>query len=655
MRIKSNLKVLALSVLFASSFAYAEDKPLLMEGKETLYQRVLTTPDCVLKASADAQDGKAIPAFSRYYVYGRDEATGTIKVGADLTGKIAGYLDSKCTIDWKMQMALLFTNPADRNRTLIFDTFDNLDAVVNAEDPKAITDPLYASLKQTGKAQGVVATEPETYIDYTKQFYLLPILESTENMFYDGFYVRELKIASVTEDQKSKAQAQKAQPQTSAITSFKAAIVFVIDSSISMQPYIDRTKKGIEAVYKRLEQEGLEDSVSFGLVSFRSNTKAVPGLEYTSKLYVNPGEVNNAEDFAHKVQDLNQAKVSSALFDEDVYSGLNTALSDINWSQFGGRYIVLITDAGAIEGSNKLSTTGLDARELRLEAEHQGAAIYALHLLTNAGKKSQNHDKAKTQYEDLTFNQVLQKPLYYPVNAGDVNEFGQRIDELAASIASQVRLSSEGKIAAGSAAATPAPTATPQNQASSLEEDTKKLGLAMQLRYLGTVTGTKTPTFLEGYVADRDLVYHEKPTSTPVVLLTKAQLSDLKDVVSGVMEAANEGMLSPYEMFQNIRSLAASLGRDPSRLSEDQSFKIAESGLLGEYLDDLPYKSEIANIDEAAWAAMAPQEQDALIRSLESKLRYYQVYNDDVDRWIDLVEGADKSEAVYPVPLEALP
>ena len=52
---------------------------------------------------------------------------------------------------------------------------------------------------------------------------------------------------------------------------------------------------------------------------------------------------------------------------------------------------------------------------------------------------------------------------------------------------------------------------------------------------------------------------------------------------------------------------------------------------------------------------MAPQEQDALIRSLESKLRYYQVYNDDVDRWIDLVEGADKSEAVYPVPLEALP
>ena len=385
------------------------------------------------------------------------------------------------------------------------------------------------------------------------------------------------------------------------------------------------------------------------MVSFRSNTKAVPGLEYTSKLYVNPGEVNNAEDFAHKVQDLNQAKVSSALFDEDAYSGLNTALSDINWSQFGGRYIVLITDAGAIEGSNKLSTTGLDARELRLEAEHQGAAIYALHLLTNAGKKSQNHDKAKTQYEDLTFNQVLQKPLYYPVNAGDVNEFGQRIDELAASIASQVRLSSEGKIAAGSAAA------TPQNQASSLEEDTKKLGLAMQLRYLGTVTGTKTPTFLEGYVADRDLVYHEKPTSTPVVLLTKAQLSDLKDVVSGVMEAANEGMLSPYEMFQNIRSLAASLGRDPSRLSEDQSFKIAESGLLGEYLDDLPYKSEIANIDEAAWAAMAPQEQDALIRSLESKLRYYQVYNDDVDRWIDLVEGADKSEAVYPVPLEALP
>ena len=640
----SKLKSLSAALLLtAGTLSAATSAPLLMEGKSTLYQRVLTTPECVLKASPVASQGERVPAFTRYSVSERTPE-GYLKVGPDLTDKTVGYIDGKCAIDWKMQMALMFTNPAGRERAVIFENMDQLDAIINAEEPASLVTPLYDSLKNSGRAEGVVAQEPETFVDYQKQFYLLPILESMESMFYDGFYVRELKIASVTDAVQAEGTGTKAASNQAAITAFKAAVVFVIDSSISMQPYIDRTKRGVEAIYKKLEAAGLQDSVSFGLVSFRSNTDAVPGLEYTSKLFVNPGEVNNAADFAARVKDLNQAKVSSALFDEDAYSGMATALKDINWSQFGGRYIVLITDAGAIEGANELSTTGLDAAQLRLEAEHQGAAIYTLHLLTKAGKN--NHAKAKAQYEDLSFNSILQKPLYYAVNAGDVKEFGTRIDELATSIASQVRLSSEGKIAAGSAAA------APEN---SMAGDTLKLGYAMQLRYLGSVTGSTPPSFLEGYLADRDLLSHDKPTATPVVLLTKAQLSDLKDVVSGVMESANTGLLSPDAMFNSIKSLAASLGRDPARLSQKESFTIAESGLLGEYLDDLPYKSAIANIDEASWAAMGPQEQDALIRSLESKLQYYQVMNDDLDRWVDLSEGADKSESVYPVPLEALP
>lgn len=54
-----------------------------------------------------------------------------------------------------------------------------------------------------------------------------------------------------------------------------------------MQPYIDRTKETISAITKTIKEQKLSDSVHFGLVSFRSNIKATPGLEYTSKIYVN--------------------------------------------------------------------------------------------------------------------------------------------------------------------------------------------------------------------------------------------------------------------------------------------------------------------------------------------------------------------------------
>ncbi len=664
---------LALGMMFTLSCGClsASAAPLLMEGKSTLYQRVLTTPECVLKASAQDQDGSLVPAFTRYYVYARNP-DGTLQVGPDATGNIAGFIDSSCAIDWKMQLALLFTNPADRRRALIFKDQAQLASIIESDDAAAAAAPLYEALEKNGSAPGVVAQEPAEFVDYRKNFYLLPILDSEENWFSDDANVLQLKIASVSAQAGqlagnaasstagAAAGTNSALPlgsqgvgatlpasSASAITAFKAAVVFVIDSSISMQPYIDRTKSSVAAIYKRLEQAGLADSVSFGLVSFRADTRKVPGLEYTSRLFVSPGEAKNGAEFAAKVKDLNQATVSSARFDEDAYAGINTALSKINWQQFGGRYIVLITDAGAIEGSSEQSSTGLDAAQLRLEAEHQGAALYTLHLLTNAGKN--NHAKAAAQYQDLSFNSVLQKPLYYPVNAGDVKSFGERIDELAASITEQVRLSAEGKLAAGSA------TAAPVKADDSLSADTLKLGLAMQLRYLGEIKGTKAPSVFEGYLADKDFASHVKPVCQPVVLLTKAQLSDLKDVVSGVMDAAVQGMVSADDMFSQIKSLAASLGRDPAQLAQKQSFSIGQRGLLGEYLDDLPYKSSIASISDDYWDAMGPQEQDAQIRALESKLKYYEQMNADLDRWVSLSEGADPSESVYPVPLEALP
>lgn len=633
------LSAVLMSALSCNTYA---DTPLLMDGKKSIYQRVLTTPACVLKKNAADSSGDKVAAFSRFYIY-KDEGNSYL-VGPDVSGKTSGYLDKSCVVDWKMQTALMFTNPASRNRALIFKTKDELQKLVDDSDPKSKVSPMMDKLSKNEQIPGVISVEPETYIDYKKQFYLLPILDFEETMFDDGNYLRELKIASVTKKENKSNGKTDLQNE---LKTFKAAVVFVIDSSISMQPYIDRTKETIRTIAKHIKDQKLSDSVHFGLISFRSSTKAVPGLEYVSKVFVKPGEATDEEQFKKKLETLNQAKVSSKYFDEDSFAGINSALEKIDWSDYGGRYVVLITDAGGISGTDKLSSTGLDSKELRAEAKHKGVAIYAMHLLTDSGKRNSNHDRAKNQYQDLTFNETIQKSLYYPVNAGDVSSFGNKIDELSKNITNQVKLASQGKDALG--------TAPDPKDDSSMASDTAALGYAMQLAYLGEKLGTSAPDFLSGWISDRDLVAHDKVTSTPVVLLTKDELSSLKDITKKILDSANEGILKPEDMFSQLRSVAVSMGRDPGSLGNADSLKLGELGLLGEYLEDLPYKSRIQELDEQTWANMGPDEQNQTISDLETKLNYYQQCNDDAARWIKLNPAEDASMAVYPIPLEVLP
>ncbi|MDO4675145.1 MAG: vWA domain-containing protein [Anaerobiospirillum succiniciproducens] len=677
----------------ASASAEGSREPLLMEGKTTLYQRVLTTPSCKLHAKADASDaGKEIAPLSQYYVY--SDTGATVEVGADTTGKIAGFLDKSCTVPWKMQLALHFTNSANRNRALIFEQEAGLDNIIDSDDGAQQYKKLYETASKGGQAEGVISIEPDKYVDPSKNFYLLPILNSVESIYPDGNFVYKHEIASVTaKDSKSStdtaakakggdaaANAASAQATTKAnaaaskasnsddpyVVAFKSAIVFVIDSSISMRPYIERTKQAINSIYKSIESNNLNDSVHFGIVSFRADTKSTPGLEYTTKMYLKPGEAVDAKTFNEKVATLDQAKVSSTQFDEDAYAGINMALQDINWNNYGGRYIVLITDAGAIDAGDKQSSTGMDANSLRLEAQHYGAAVYTMHLLTKSGAK--NHKKAKDQYEILSFNQILNKPLYYPVNAGDVKAFGSMVDTLSSSLTAQVKRAVMGQMSAGSSLAASdklkaeadkhkdandlakKPT---NDQEKALVNDSDKLGLAMQLAYLGRVTGAKSPDFLQGWMYDRDVENHNTAVCTPVVLVNRNQLSDLYTLVNGVLESGIAGQLSSDDMFSQLKALAAQMGRDPNQLSKSKS--IGEMGIMGELLDDLPYKSMIANLSPEDWYNLGSQEQERIVRALENSLNYIQHCSGDNDRFIKLNVDADTSDEVYPIPLDALP
>jgi len=650
-----------LALCMGSSLALADDKPLIQEGKKTLFQRVLTTPGCTLSSSAGGAPGAAQPPFSRFYVSERAQAANAewLKVGPDSFGKTVGWLPAACTTDWKMQLTLAFTNPANRDRLMFFKDRATLEGILDAPDPVSKVAPLRAKLKQGTLAPGVLAQEPEYFVDLHKQFYLLPVLSGEEVMTEEGFRTRLLNVASVSKaDDKAQPAGAVATPDAGAakagqLKEFSAAVVFVIDSTISMDPYIERTREAIRKVYKQIENENLGNQVKFGLVAFRSNTKAVPGLEYVSKMYADPNKVTGSEDFLAKVADLKQAKVSSKSFDEDAYAGVMHSIDKVDWSQFGARYVVLITDASALDGDDKLSTTGMSADQVRLEAANPGVAIYTLHLKTPAGIK--DHAKAESQYQNLSTYPGTNTSLYYPVNAGDVQAFGQKVDALASAITSQVKAAYMGEDAIGSAL-NAKQDVTPKDPAQQkMLDDAALIGHAMQLAYLGEKTNSQAPPVFQAWITDRDLIKQNIPTTDVRVLLTKSQLSDLSDVMKQILDAANEGLISPTEMFDRLRAVAATMGADPNQLKQNGNAKLAQMGVLGEYLEDLPYQSEVLNLDEETWKSWDGLAQEKFIRNLSTKLRHYQRYNADVDRWVALANDSDARDNVYPVPLEMMP
>lgn len=648
------LLCVAMALEAKPGFADAARKPLLQQGKKTIYERVLTEPGAAVQTAAGQTGGKALPAMSILYVYARQDAGGAswIEVGPNADGKTIGWLPEQETLPWKQQLTLAFTNPAGRDRGLMFSQRDALDKLLMADKPGDEA----AKLRQVIAGGNVpdnfpvIAMEPQNYIDISKQFYLLPILEAQDAAMGAGYPVRELHIASVPADPNAgKMNDTPQSAEADMLSNFTAGVVFVVDSTKSMDPYIDRTRQAVEKMYDQIQGKMVGSRAKFGLVAFRAGAQKDKAIGYTSKVFVDPNKVTDKKTFLTAVKGLSAAKASTPRFNEDSYAGVMTALNDIDWSNFGARYIVLVTDAGALNGDDEYSSTKLNADQVRLFAQERGVAIYTLHLLTKEG--ASDHASAEAQYKTVSDYPNLSKPLYYPIADGSVAQFGKVVDLLSQAIVQQVSDASSGKSAVGAEAPSNGGNAV-ENQ---VEADTAAVSYAMRLAYLGRVAKTTAPKLVQAWTVDRDFAKPEVATMDVRVLLTKSQLSDLQQVLKTVLDVGKAKQLDPTGFFDAIRSAAAALGRDPAKLKDPNATKLGQLGLIGEYIDDLPYKSKVMGIDQDIWQSWSISEQQFFLDEIERKLALYQKINDDADRWVALSSNAPASEYVYPIPIDALP
>jgi hypothetical protein len=642
---------MALAVLALTAFtllrpvpSFAQPRtPLLIEGKKTLYQRVLTRPGAALSPKPGAPAGKPIDPFTSFYVYERTN-DGWLLLGAGADGKTQGYLRETDSVAWRHAMTLSFAQPTNRERVLFFRDRNELLKFVNSPNAAAETQRIskeFTAKGTLGPNNAVVAAEPERFVDLQKQFYLLPVLDASTTVLQSGFKARTVKVASITRDATTPTKAPDA-ANDSAIVNFNSAVVFIIDATSSMQPYIDRTRKAMEEVLAQAEQAKVANRIHFGVVAFQDDPAKTKGVEYLSKIFADPNQTTTREQFLSAIQKVQATKSSTRAYAEDAYAAFDEALKKIDWQRFGGRYIVYITDASAREGHSPLASTRMSTDQVRTLAQERGVAIYAVHLRTPEGAK--DHAIAEAEFKRLSA-WPGKGALYFPVQAGDPAKFEADVKRMAQALVEQVRNPAK-------ALGTPAPAA---KSGDGIEESVSAVGKAMVLAYLGRQQGVKSPPMYEAWASDLDVKNPDVKSFTVRVLLTKNQLSDLQGTLRRIVEAGEKAQLDPKSFFNQLRSAAVAMGRDPSKLGQGKARNQEEAGMMGEYLDGLPYQSPLMSIDFNTWTNMGVGQSQAILDTIKSKVALYQRFHDDVDRWTKLNPAASDGERVYPVPIDALP
>lgn len=635
--LKSTTLVLALALtasVVGRSEATAQQSPLLVEGRKSVYQRVLTRPNTRLHASPEVAAFGTYPAFQPLYVF--DVQEGWVEVGPSISGKPEGWVKSSSVVEWKQNIVAAFTNAAGRKRQLVMDTDTRLRALMENEALVAVQADILSEVDagSVPPERGVVAAEPPEYVNITEQLYLMPILD----------FAQELHPLTYEENLLMKVASVPLRNETAPVPKgedFDAGIVFVFDTTQSMSPHIASTQAAVHKIINDLGGTQIGENVQFGIVAFRDNTDVAPGLEYRTKVLLPLKRRGQQSDVISTIRAATQvAGASSPGFNEDSLAGVEDAIGKTIWlpegdDPFDARVVVLITDAGPKDVNDPNARSQIGPAELQQDAQDKGIAIMTLHLQTPAGGQSQ-HAYAARQYR--TLSQFNGESYYYGIEDGSPQALEVTVTRLVTALTDIIR------------------SARNEDTVLSPEETGQELvnlGLAMRLAFLGRQEGTQAPDIIEGWVSEKAIEDPRSLAIEPRLLVTKNELATMADYLSSLLTLGEQsrGADDAATFFSQVRDVVSQMAQNPDRLVNTDSRTLG--GAL-EFLEDLPYKSQIMLTTQERWAQSAMSRR-SILDGMRQKLTQYRKWLLDPAVWVPLYKDAPDGEYVFAMPFDVLP
>ncbi len=676
--------------------AWAEKrKPVVLTGKTFLPLRVLVRPFSNIYKTADEQSAivkENVPVFQSYYVYTRPDvkltatkAEGWYEVGSDNRGAVIGWMKADDVMEWKQTMCLAYEHPGGRKPVLMFKDLSALRELVKApaEERKQKTEKYYQDIesKNVAKDFPIVSVEPKGAIDITEQFYLLPILEHSE-IEIEGREGRLLKLAAATKAERgggtlkepdAPAAAPKAGDGTTtdapkgagdvetgtsatdtgsgnlegaALKNLQMDIVYVVDMTGSMGPYINATKAAIADMSRSITQDPeTAKSVRFGLWGFRDSA-SIPGIEFNTKNFT--PQLQDKDAFEQTLAGVNAAMVGSKDYAEDVFTGVDKAMRETQWTANALHIMVLLGDAPAHEVGHQWNESGQSAETLRTFADDQKFSLFAVHI--RDGRASEYWEQTETQFRTLSQNRGLETSSYWAVPAKDMNQFQAVSQEIALGLVGMVKMAKQGTL---SGTAVQTSVSGPPAAREDIKSKVKKMGYAALVDWLGREKGEKAPRDIIAWVTDKDLLDPAIQSLDVRVLINKKQIDSLRKVLQEIMTAGRRGIIGGEKFFDSLQAVPSVASRAGDQIKNAKS--LAETDLVPEFMADLPYKSQIMSMSNELWSSWSLDQQEEFLNQVDAKIKLYVAIHDEPKGWIALHKGDDPDDHVYPLSLTALP
>jgi serine/threonine-protein kinase PpkA len=632
--------------------------------------RLLVKPDANLHENADEKSnviqGNLSP-FSVMYAY---EMLNCDKDSADpfstpvwykvgfTAADTAGYMSGNAVVQWRNGMSLAYTNPgaSERRRAIMFDEWTSLESFVsNVTSGKIDVAKTYEKILDRSEIPtGVRAVEQENWVDIDRKVYLLPILQFEDMaQYYPEGDFRALQIASLSkassgrsaggsaagqcdlqkEDSGEKCVAEHRTGEVGAID-----IVWVIDMTLSMQPYIDAVKHAVADATTSINNSAGEeaDKVRFGLVGYRDDVEESPWLEFVTKNFT--PELLSQKEFSALMADGNikAADKSTGDFPEEVFAGVREGARSA-WREKSLKVIILIGDASSHPLGHPKNTSNLSEDAVKAELNTQ--KIYASAILISSHDASGDSEIAEKQFSVLS--EVDGSSAFHRV---ETEKSGAGGDQLA--LAMKQTVSQVLDFAASGDISKIGSSGSDDGAGGAV----KKAIRAAVVDYLGQEA--EPPSNITAWVADRDLGALDKQTFETRVVMTRKDVQELQQLIKSLLTAVRSGSKSDSGFMGDLQGGSAAAAMD---LNIEGSQKFKESGLVPKWVSTLPYKSQILSYSLEEFLQLPPDDRTKIEERLSELTNVYDTILQDADAWYQLNEKDVETGQVHLLALRLLP
>lgn len=609
---------------------HAEEEALLTPQGNPL-KLIVREPTALFQEPDAASPGEPVQTFDPFYVLptsqtGREKTqSGFYRVAtAKSVSRAAGWIPADKVVEWEHVETTGFSYYGQREPVLFFATQEDAVAYYRG-DP--------------GAAEKAISREPARKVGSLFPLLGTEIVELPSGKkveVYKLAYIAKRSAASTRSPSPGTNESPGAAPRTprELQRDFVIQIVFVVDATASMQPWMNAMKEVMDdAVTQLAANPALKGRIEFGLVLYRdavADPQKQKELEFITKVVS-----NLTPDFASFQQDL--ATIREAVVDSDDWpeyglAGLYDAIKMKGWKKGGSKHIIWFSDAPTkvvsqdYKNAGKLTIPGVLslAQPETPEGPFDCIQIHGLRIISEMAELTAEH------FETLTKGRKVPGLHYSYAKQGDEAQF---IADLTAALA-QLANAARGVAEGNSDQVVDAVHATPPDS-----NQRRLLGGVLEMIKMTSESST-TETFQEGYATTLDREGNR--CLEPFVLVDQVQLrlfnSALAHCVVSLESAGDPGSRNVQRIVENLKILGAGIPL-AGEIEADTPLAEVLTRILG-----VPIRSPIFKLTPRMLASMTGKDFNDWKSQIEASQSIVKSHIDRTSIWFKLGRSGKSSE-----------